>query len=94
MNRDPKQPAMHAMPPKLSVALLLLSGLVWHASAAAMAEPRRDQPPAAQSQPRDTPPTKDCTRYNGTFGFYGNPWCTPEEQARWDRWETRRFTGR
>jgi len=34
---------------------------------------------------RDTP-VKDCTRINGRYGYYGNPWCTPAEQARWDRW--------
>lgn len=32
-------------------------------------------------------PPKDCTRYNGTFGFYGNRWCTAAEQEAWDRWE-------
>ena len=31
-------------------------------------------------------PVKDCTRINGRYGYYGNPWCTPAEQARWDRW--------
>lgn len=34
-------------------------------------------------------PVKDCTRLNGRFGYYGNPWCTPAEQARWDRWTAR-----
>ncbi len=35
-------------------------------------------------------PVKDCTRFNGRYGYYGNPWCTPAEQARWDRWDARR----
>jgi hypothetical protein len=35
-------------------------------------------------------PLKDCTRLNGRWGYYGNPWCTPAEQLRWDRWDTRR----
>lgn len=35
-------------------------------------------------------PIKDCTRINGRFGYYGNPWCTPAEQARWDEWSARR----
>ena len=35
-------------------------------------------------------PLKDCTRLNGRWGYYGNPWCTPSEQLRWDRWDTRR----
>jgi hypothetical protein len=30
-------------------------------------------------------PMKDCTRVNGRFGYYGNPWCTPAEQRAWDR---------
>ncbi len=36
-------------------------------------------------------PLKDCTRLNGRWGYYGNPWCTPAEQLRWDRWDARRF---
>lgn len=35
-------------------------------------------------------PLKDCTRVNGRMGYYGNPWCTEAEQARWDRWDARR----
>jgi hypothetical protein len=36
------------------------------------------------------PPIKDCTRINGRWGYYGNFWCTPAEQLRWDRWQARR----
>jgi hypothetical protein len=35
-------------------------------------------------------PVKDCTRLNGRWGYYGNPWCSPAEQLRWDRWDARR----
>ncbi|MDQ8700289.1 hypothetical protein [Hyphomicrobium sp. LHD-15] len=35
-------------------------------------------------------PPKDCTRFNGRFGYYANPWCSPAEQERWDRWEAAR----
>ncbi len=35
-------------------------------------------------------PLKDCTRVNGRYGYYGNPWCNRLEQLRWDRWEARR----
>lgn len=28
---------------------------------------------------------KDCTRINGRFGYYANPWCTPSQQRAWDR---------
>lgn len=35
-------------------------------------------------------PAKDCTRVNGRYGYYGNPWCNRLEQLRWDRWEARR----
>ena len=34
---------------------------------------------------RSQPPVKDCTRLNGRYGYYGNPWCTKAEQERWDR---------
>jgi hypothetical protein len=36
-------------------------------------------------------PVKDCTRLNGRYGYYGNPWCTPAEQARWDARSARRY---
>jgi hypothetical protein len=52
------------------------------------------QSPSATSPPGDIAqktPVKDCTRFNGHFGFYGNPWCTPEEQARWDKYEAERL---
>lgn len=35
-------------------------------------------------------PPKDCTRLNGRRGYYGNPWCTPEEQHAFDLWDARR----
>ena len=35
-------------------------------------------------------PLKDCTRLNGRWGYYGNPWCSPAEQLRWDRWDAQR----
>lgn len=34
-----------------------------------------------------TPPPKECHRFEGRNGYYGNPWCTEEEQLRWDRWD-------
>jgi hypothetical protein len=39
-------------------------------------------------------PVKDCTRFNGRFGYYDNPWCTPAEQARFDRWQANRRSAR
>ena len=36
-------------------------------------------------------PIKDCTRINGRWGYYGNLWCSPAEQERWDRAEARRL---
>lgn len=56
-------------------------------------------PPAASADPAKTSrvrqsaalsPPKDCTRFNGRFGYYPNPWCSPAEQERWDRWEVAR----
>ncbi len=41
---------------------------------------------------RNTPPVKDCTRINGRWGYYGNPWCSPAEQRAFDRAEARRLT--
>ena len=36
-------------------------------------------------------PVKDCTRFNGRWGYYGNPWCSPAEQQAFDRAEARRL---
>lgn len=41
---------------------------------------------------RSTPAVKDCTRINGRWGYYGNPWCSPAEQRAFDRAEARRTT--
>jgi hypothetical protein len=35
-------------------------------------------------------PVRDCTRINGRYGYYGNPWCSEREQARFDRWSASR----
>ncbi len=39
-------------------------------------------------------PVKDCTRLNGRWGYYGNPWCSRAEQQAWDRAEARRLGSR
>lgn len=73
-------------------ALLLLAALPLILPVASSAEAgRRDDAKRLASQ---TKPIKDCTRFNARYGFYGNPWCTPAEQERWDRWEARRLSGR
>jgi hypothetical protein len=39
-------------------------------------------------------PVKDCTRLNGRYGYYANPWCDAAEQNRFDRWEAARLRSR
>ena len=39
-------------------------------------------------------PIKDCTRFNGRFGYYGNLWCTEREQLIWDLHTSGRRFGR
>ena len=60
----------------------------------AIADERRAAREASQHRLAGERPIKDCTRHNARAGYYANPWCTPEEQDRWDRWEARRLTGR
>lgn len=36
-------------------------------------------------------PVKNCTKVNGRNGYYANPFCTPEEQRRFDIWEARQL---
>ena len=56
---------------------------------AASAERRKATRQAGVEQP-----PKDCTRYNSRYGFYGNIWCTPAEQNRFDRWDAARLRAR
>ena len=39
-------------------------------------------------------PIKDCTRFNGRSGYYGNFWCSEREQLIWDRYSSGRRSGR
>jgi len=68
---------------KLFSATIGLVALIVFAAAIAV-------PGESRGKPRVEPPIKDCTRLNGRWGYYGNPWCTPAEQLRWDRWDARR----
>lgn len=61
------------------VAALLLAG------ASAEAGGKR----ASKAWRAERPPIKDCTKFNGRWGYYGNPYCTPAEQERFDRWQAR-----
>jgi len=31
-------------------------------------------------------PARDCTRFNGRYGYYGNLWCDERQQRQWDLW--------
>ena len=42
-------------------------------------------------QARLEQPPKDCTRLNGRYGYYANPWCNAAEQNRFDRWDAARL---
>lgn len=67
----------------------LLSAAALFAAGSASAEGYRDY--KAQRDYVRTAPVKDCTRVNGRWGYYGNPWCTPAEQDRFDRWSAARW---
>lgn len=57
-------------------------------SAAAMSLPQGLDPPAGAVltvQQRQEPPRRDCTPYNGPFGFYGNVWCQPPNEQSYMR---------
>jgi hypothetical protein len=72
----------------LGLTGLAIAGLAIAAAVPASAEGSRSH----RAQRGDLPlaPIKDCTPFNGRWGYYGNPWCTAAEQARWDRWDARR----
>jgi len=67
----------------------ILSICVIAATAAALSVPAGAEGYRVYKATREQP-VKDCTRFNGRWGYYGNPWCTPAEQDRWDRWDARR----
>jgi hypothetical protein len=69
-------------------SLLVLLGAGVAMAGAASAEEYRAYK-ASRAYVREAP-VKDCTRFNGRFGYYGNPWCSPREQAAWDAWSDRR----
>jgi hypothetical protein len=68
------------MSAKVVFVVAILAALL----APGLAEARKAQRSYAEA------PLKDCTRLNGRWGYYGNPWCTKAEQLRWDRWDARR----
>lgn len=67
-----------------AVAVIALSVLPLHAAAERPKNSGLRQSASAQ-------PVKECIRFNGRHGYYGNPWCTLAEQDRWDRWEAARL---
>ena len=69
---------------RTELALLCVAIVVSLGPSGATAAAAQSHDPVPQSPP------KDCTRLNGRFGYYGNPWCTPEEQRLWDRWTATR----
>jgi hypothetical protein len=71
------------MPRSLSCIALLVAIGAASAVPSAANDRRQARNPA--------PPAKDCTRLNGRYGYYDNPWCTPAEQRAWDRAEARRL---
>jgi hypothetical protein len=48
---------------------------------------------AARQATMEQPP-RDCTRLNGRYSYYANPWCNAAEQDRFDRWEAARLRAR
>lgn len=77
----------NAMKTCVRAALLAISATAAVSMHAAAAERGRSD---ASRQLASNEPVKNCTRVNGRMGYYGNPWCTPAEQVRWDRWDARR----
>ena len=68
-------------------ALTCLALLVATMAAAGTADAAKSK----SVRPSEPVVVKDCTRLNGRSGYYGNPWCTPAEQAAFDRAEARRL---
>jgi curli biogenesis system outer membrane secretion channel CsgG len=69
----------------------LARAALFAAAAVAVMIPLTSQSEAGKrARQAERPVLKDCTRMNGRFGYYGNPWCTPAEQKAWDRATSRR----
>lgn len=75
--------------PMLSVRTAIALIMTLSVSPPSTAAERAKTPGLRQSA--SAPPVKECIRFNGRHGYYGNPWCTPAEQDRWDRWEAARL---
>jgi hypothetical protein len=86
----------HIPAARSAMAPLMRAACIMMAATAVLSSPAAADRGTAPASRKAVPaaPIKDCTRFNGRFGYYGNPWCTPAEQARWDRYEARRLVGR
>lgn len=85
--------SMALMMRKACASLGILVAAMAAASPLAVAEHRSSK--ANSTEERDSyAPLKDCTRLNGRWGYYGNPWCTPAEQRAFDRWEAKHLARR
>jgi hypothetical protein len=84
-NEDAMLPSIR---PMLSVrsAIVLIMALSVSPPSTAAERPKT----SGLRQSASAPPVKECTRFNGRFGYYANPWCNAAEQDRWDRWEAAR----
>lgn len=74
---------------RIASVLILLAATAASVQAGA-ARYQRESGKFARNVP--SPGLKDCTRFNGRSGYYGNPWCNDAEQLRWDRWEARQHS--
>lgn len=68
----------------VGLVALVLSILAMPAEAASAHDSQRG---VSERSASPLPRLKDCTRFNGRWGYYGNPWCTAAEQDRFDRRE-------
>lgn len=64
---------------------LLLTLAIFLLASAAMLPSPADAAKRKSARTWQAAPVKDCTRLNGRWGYYGNPWCTKAEQDAWDR---------
>lgn len=75
---------------RFSSSLAVVVALALLTNAAQAGAPRAGKQPRSSEHYGFVPP-KDCTRLNGRYGYYGNPWCSWQEQLLWDRWEAEKI---
>ena len=82
------------MRPLVSIRTVAMLSLLTTLPLSGLAHAEGERRQQRARAPEAGTPVKDCTRLNGRYGYYANPWCDAAEQNRFDRWDAARLRRR